>query len=148
MDVVIFCGGKGTRLSEETSLIPKPLVEIDERPILWHIMRHFSHYGHTRFILALGYKGDRIKQYFRDITQLPSSVEFRIGEGKVLPISNLDSEIKNWEVVCIDTGLDNEKGSRLKQIQPFIKSKSFFVTYGASFPILFAFLFPYVFLCT
>jgi len=130
MDVVIFCGGKGTRLSEETSFIPKPLVEIDERPILWHIMKHFSHYGHNRFILALGYKGDRIKQYFRDITQLPPIVEFKIGEGQITPISNQDSEMRNWEVVCVDTGLDNEKGSRLKQLQPFIKSKSFFVTYG------------------
>lgn len=106
IDVVILCGGMGTRLREETDIKPKPMVEIGGKPILWHIMKHYAHFGLNRFILALGYKGDNIKRYFSG----PS------GEG--------------WEVICADTGLDTLKGGRIKRLEPYIKSDNFHLTYG------------------
>lgn len=105
-DVVILCGGRGTRMGEETKLKPKPMVEIGGRPILWHIMRYYSHFGHQRFILALGYKGEEIKKYFH-------------GRG-----------FSSWEIICADTGLDTLKGGRIKRLGPHIKSDIFHLTYG------------------
>jgi len=104
MDVVILCGGMGTRLREETEVRPKPMVEIGSKPILWHIMKYYSHYGFNRFILALGYKADYVKKYF-------------CGED-------------HWEVVCVDTGLNTLKGGRIKRLEPYLESKDFHLTYG------------------
>jgi len=128
MDVVIFCGGKGTRLGEETVGIPKPLVEIGGTPILIHIMRHFAKYGHKRFILTLGYKGYKIKEYFYGLTKLANSVKFDLKSGIAHTLG--EQPPLDWEVLCVDTGIDSEKGSRLKQIQPYVQSDKFFVTYG------------------
>lgn len=105
-DVIILCGGMGTRLREETNVKPKPMVEIGGKPILWHIMKCYSHYGFNRFILALGYKGEHIERYF------------------LAPPDSL------WEVVCVDTGLSTLKGGRIKRLEPYIKSDCFHLTYG------------------
>ncbi|MBI3019411.1 MAG: NTP transferase domain-containing protein [Deltaproteobacteria bacterium] len=106
-DVVILCGGKGTRLKEETDTKPKPMVEIGGRPILWHIMKYYSCYSFRRFILALGYKGEVIKEYF----------------------SSSHAE-NDWEVICVDTGLNTLKGGRIKKLEPYIKNDFFHLTYG------------------
>ncbi|NQU95495.1 MAG: NTP transferase domain-containing protein [Candidatus Omnitrophica bacterium] len=106
-DVVILCGGMGTRLREETETKPKPMVEIGGKPILWHIMKYYAAYGFTRFILALGYKGAYIKDYFRDY-----------------------NNEKQWEIACVDTGQKTLKGGRIKRLEPHIKSKNFHLTYG------------------
>lgn len=110
MDVVILCGGMGTRMREETETRPKPMAEIGGRPILWHIMKYYSHYGHTRFILALGYKGEYIKKYFDDYDRAPDE--------------------DRWVTACIDTGLNTLKGGRIKRLEPHIKSENFCLTYG------------------
>ena len=103
-DVIILCGGKGTRLKEETENKPKPMVEIGGKPILWHIMKYYSCYGFRRFILALGYKGEVIQSYF--------------------------SHEKEWDVECVDTGLNTLKGGRIKRLEPTIQSDVFHLTYG------------------
>ena len=123
MDVVIFCGGRGTRLSEKTKETPKPLVEIGDYPILWHIMKLFSHYGHDRFILTLGYKGDMIKQWFLNY-RFNGSFEFDLKEP-VFP-----DHPENWSIMFKNTGLDAGTGSRLKQVEDDIKTDRFIVTYG------------------
>lgn len=114
MDVVILCGGLGSRLGEETILKPKPMVKIGDKPILWHIMKYYSSYGYNRFILPLGYKAQTIINYF----QSKESIFF-------------DTEENNkWEVVLEDTGLNTLKGGRLKRIQKHIKTEVFHLTYG------------------
>lgn len=107
MKVVIFCGGQGTRLREETEFRPKPMVMIGHKPVLWHIMKTYAHYGFKEFVLCLGYKGEMIKQYFND----------NAGE-------------ENWSVTLADTGERAEKGARLKRIQKYIDGDTFMVTYG------------------
>jgi glucose-1-phosphate cytidylyltransferase len=129
MDVVILCGGRGTRLSEETDKRPKPMVEIGGKPILWHIMKTYSFYGFKRFVLALGYKGDYIKQFFYN---------YRITSGdfslKLNPLHDPEyfnpSDEKDWEITFVDTGLNTLKGGRIKQLEPYIKSDNFHLTYG------------------
>lgn len=111
IDVVILCGGMGTRLREETEVKPKPMVEIGGKPILWHIMKYYSHYGFNRFILALGYKGEYIKDYFSSKAHLVSNESC-------------------WQVNCVDTGLKTLKGGRIKRLMPYIKSEHFHLTYG------------------
>ena len=106
MKAVILAGGLGTRLSEETSIKPKPMVEIGGMPILWHIMKMYSNFGHNKFILTLGYKGEVIKDWFSN---------------------NLK---ENWDIHFIDTGLNSEKGARLKKVEKFISTEDFHVTYG------------------
>jgi glucose-1-phosphate cytidylyltransferase len=128
MEVVILCGGKGSRLSEETITKPKPMVEIGGKPILWHIMNTYSHYGFNKFILALGYKGSYIKDYFyRDrISQSDFTIKM---EPNASPIFH--NNIKNdWEITFIDTGEDTLKGARLKKVEKYIQSENFMVTYG------------------
>ena len=129
MDVIILCGGKGTRLSEETYKKPKPLVEIGGKPILWHIMKYYSHYGYNRFILALGYKGSLIKEYFYNykITNVDFSLKF--GEKNKPQFLNQSGE-KNWEIIFVDTGEDTLKGGRIKRIEKYIQSDNFHITYG------------------
>ena len=108
-DVVILCGGMGTRLQEETAKMPKPMVEIGGKPIVWHIMKYYAHYGFTRFILTLGYKGEQIKQYFSSVPQ---------------------SCNEEWQIECVNTGFNTLKGGRIKKIEPYIKSADFHLTYG------------------
>lgn len=128
MEVVILCGGKGSRLAEETILKPKPMVEIGGRPILWHIMNTYSNFGYNKFILALGYKGSFIKDYF--FRERVNQSDFTIKmEPNSEPIFH-NSQNKNWEITFIDTGEDTLKGARLKKIEKYINSDNFMVTYG------------------
>jgi glucose-1-phosphate cytidylyltransferase len=129
MDVVILCGGKGTRLSEETMLKPKPMVEIGGKPILWHIMKYYSSFGFNRFILALGYKSDYIKEYFYNykITNSDFTINLKPDSPAVFHNSGNESD---WEITFIDTGLETLKGARIKRIQQYIKSDNFHLTYG------------------
>ncbi|MBI4843569.1 MAG: glucose-1-phosphate cytidylyltransferase [Nitrospirae bacterium] len=128
-DVVILCGGKGTRLSEETVSKPKPMVEIGGRPVLWHIMKHYAHYGCSRFILALGYKGDHIKNYFYNYRILSSDFTLEMRPEKSPQIHGKSDESR-WEITFIDTGLDTLKGGRIKRLEKYIRSKNFHLTYG------------------
>lgn len=115
-EVIILCGGMGTRMREETEFRPKPMVEIGGKPMLWHIMKHYSHYGFNKFILALGYKGEQIKKYFHDHGHL-TKVRAASDEGC-------------WEITCVDTGLKTLKGGRIKRLEPHIHEEYFHLTYG------------------
>jgi len=123
MDVVIFCGGRGTRLSEKTKDIPKPLVEIGDYPIIWHIMKIFEKYGHKRFILTLGYKGDMLKRWF---------LNYRFNQSFELDFKDMRpvKPICDWKVMLKDTGAESGTGHRLRQVENDIKTKQFIVTYG------------------
>ncbi len=126
--VVILCGGMGTRLREETEYKPKPLVEIGGKPILWHIMNHYAHYGFNEFILCLGYKGEMIKNYFLNYKTQTNNVTVSLKTGAV---TLHDSETEDWHVTCVDTGEESLTGKRLRLIEPFIgNDENFMVTYG------------------
>lgn len=126
--VVILCGGMGTRLREETEYKPKPLVEIGGKPILWHIMKHYSHYGFTNFILCLGYKGEMIKHYFLNYKTQHNNFTIALKNGSVILHNN---EEVDWNITCVDTGQDALTGERLLCIQPYIGAdEEFMVTYG------------------
>jgi len=129
MDVVILCGGMGSRLSEETILKPKPMVEIGGKPILWHIMKYYSSFGLNRFILALGYRADYIKEYF--ITYRITQSDFTLSMDPLSsPKYYNSSKETDWEITFIDTGLNTLKGARIKKLEKFIKSPTFHLTYG------------------
>lgn len=128
-EVVILCGGKGTRLSEETAYKPKPMVEIGGKPILWHIMKIYSKYGYNKFILALGYKGEYIKKYFHDYRITSSDFTLIMHPDKKPEIHNTHEDSK-WEITFVDTGLETLKGGRIKRIEKYIKSDNFMLTYG------------------
>jgi glucose-1-phosphate cytidylyltransferase len=127
MKVVILAGGMGTRLAEETETRPKPMVEIGGHPILWHIMKHYGHYGHNEFYIALGYKGDVIKRYFLDYYALNSSMTISLKTGKVEVV---DGEKEDWIVHLIDTGLHTNTGGRIKRLEPWLRDDTFLMTYG------------------
>lgn len=129
MDIVILCGGMGTRLKEETEIKPKPMVEIGGKPILWHIMKAYSHYGYKRFILALGYKSEYIKKYFYDYAFVSSDFTITLDSKSSPKIHSLSNE-NHWEITCVDTGYSTLKGGRIKKLEPFIKSDNFHLTYG------------------
>jgi glucose-1-phosphate cytidylyltransferase len=127
MKAVILAGGYGTRLSEETLLRPKPMVEIGGMPILWHIMKHYSHYGVNEFIICLGYKGYMIKEYFANYFLHNSDVTFDLAKNQT-EIHGHQSE--NWRVTLIDTGVDTMTGGRIKRIAKYIGNETFCMTYG------------------
>ncbi len=127
MKTVILAGGLGTRLSEETEIKPKPLVEIGGRPILWHIMKQYSHYGFNEFFIALGYKGETIKRYFLDYYSLSSSMTIELASGKV---KYHKQECEDWLVHLIDTGLATYTGGRVKRLADYLKDTTFMATYG------------------
>lgn len=127
MKVAILAGGYGTRLSEETDIKPKPMVEIGGKPILWHIMKHYSHYGHNEFIILLGYKGYYIKEYFANYFLHQSDVTIDLQNNK-MEIHNNSSE--PWKVTLIDTGLETMTGGRVKRAQKFLQDETFLLTYG------------------
>ncbi len=128
MQVVILCGGLGTRLSEETQIRPKPMVEIGGRPILWHIMKMYEHYGHTDFMLALGYKGEVIKDYFLNYHARLSDVTVHLKSGHA-DYSNPTAE--DWNVSLVDTGANTMTGGRLLRLRPYLQSGgTFMLTYG------------------
>ena len=127
MRVVILAGGRGTRLTEETATRPKPMVEIGGRPILWHLLQFFAAAGHKDFVVACGYRGEMIKQYFRDIASHESDffVDLRTGAIDVLNGSRLD-----WKVGLVDTGLETMTGGRLRRLRPLLEDGTFMCTYG------------------
>lgn len=127
MKVVILAGGYGTRLSEETDTRPKPMVEIGGKPILWHIMKIYSHYGFSDFIVCLGYKGDMIKRYFSDLYLQSSDFTVDTGVGKITVHRGAPP---NWRVSLIDTGVGTLTGGRLLRIKNFIEGDTFMMTYG------------------
>lgn len=129
MKVVILCGGLGTRLREETEYRPKPMVPVGNRPILWHIMKHYAAHGHTDFILCLGYKGEVIKDYFRNYHWNTSDVTLRLG-ANAEPIYHGSHDEENWTVTMIDTGGKTMTGGRLKRVLRFIEEDEFLLTYG------------------
>ena len=125
--MVILAGGLGTRLSEETVLRPKPMVEIGERPILWHLMMLCAAQGITEFVIALGYKGEHIKRYFLDYRILNTSITVRVATGEV---AIRDTEPPNWTVHLVDTGHETQTGGRIRRAGPWIGNQTFMVTYG------------------
>lgn len=127
MKVVILAGGYGSRLSEETDIRPKPMVEIGGQPILWHIMKMYSHYGHTDFIVLLGYKGYIIKEYFANYFLHQNNITIDLGTNNV-EIHNNSTE--QWKITLLDTGVDTMTGGRVKQAQEFVGSERFMLTYG------------------
>lgn len=129
MKAVILCGGMGTRLREETEYRPKPMVDIGGKPILWHIMKIYSHYGFNEFILCLGYKAEIIKEYFLNYDMMNSDFTLEIGREKGIQFHNTLSEHK-WKVTLVDTGEKTMTGARVKRIQRYIDTDSFFLTYG------------------
>jgi len=129
--VVILCGGAGTRLKEETEFRPKPLVEISSRPVIWHIMKIYSHYGFNNFILCLGYKGEMIKEYFLNYEVMNNDFTVNLASKRQIIYHNNDGiEKESWNVTLVDTGLETETGGRVKKIESFIKEDVFMLTYG------------------
>ena len=126
MKVVILCGGLGTRLSEETSIKPKPMVEIGSHPILWHIMKIYDKYGHNDFILPLGYKGDYIKNYFLNYKTINSDFEVDLSSGE---IKNFKNSNEDWKISLIDTGKNTLTEGRLLRLKSYI-NETFLMTYG------------------
>jgi len=127
--VAILCGGLGTRLKEETEVRPKPMVKIGDKPILWHIMKIYAHYGFKDFILCLGYKGELIKEYFLNYDVLSNDFTIKLGQEKEITIHST-SDISDWSVTLADTGDNALKGARLKRIEKYIPDDVFMVTYG------------------
>jgi glucose-1-phosphate cytidylyltransferase len=125
MKVVLFCGGLGTRLRDYSESIPKPLVHVGYRPILWHVMRYYAHYGHKDFILCLGYKADSIKQYFLKYDETISN-DFVLTEGG-RKVDLLKSDIQDWKITFVDTGLNSNIGMRLKAVQPHLEGEEMFL---------------------
>ena len=127
MKTVILAGGLGTRLSEETEVKPKPTVEIGGYPILWHIMKHYAHYGIGEFFIALGYKGEIIKKYFLDYYTCNGNITIDFSNGA---IKTRTRESEDWIVHLEDTGEDTNTGGRVKRLEPYLKDGTFMVTYG------------------
>lgn len=127
MKVVILAGGLGTRLSEATHLIPKPMVEIGGKPILWHIMKTYSHYGIKEFIVCCGYKGYVIKEWFANYFLHTSDVTFDL-KNNSMTVHNCNAE--DWKVTLVDTGLETMTGGRIKRIQKYVGNETFLLTYG------------------
>lgn len=125
MKVVLFCGGLGTRLRDMASALPKPMVNIGYRPILWHIMKYYAHYGHKDFILCLGYKADVIKQFFLNYDQCLSS-DFTLSNGNK-QVHPKKSDISDWKVTFVDTGLSSNIGQRLKAVEKYLTNEEYFL---------------------
>ncbi len=128
MHAVILAGGMGTRLAEETTVRPKPMVEIGERPILWHIMKHLSTFGIEDFVICLGYKGEVIKRYMVDYCSLNSNLTVNLKAGRV-DLHDTDG-IQDWTIQLIDTGLHTMTGGRIKRLQPYMGDETFMLTWG------------------
>jgi glucose-1-phosphate cytidylyltransferase len=126
--VVILAGGRGTRLAEVTDVRPKPMVEVGGRPILWHILKHYGHFGFNEFFIALGYRGEVIKKYFLDYSRAGSDMTIDLQRGQV-ELRNRDGA-DDWIVHLEDTGLDSQTGERIRRLRPYLESGTFMVTYG------------------
>jgi glucose-1-phosphate cytidylyltransferase len=127
MKVGILAGGLGTRLSEETEVKPKPMVEIGGKPIIWHIMKYYRHFGHRDFVVAMGYKGEYIKRWFAEYANLTSNLTIDLGRGEVVRHAD---EVPDWRIDLIDTGQDTATGGRIKRLQPYLADETCMVTWG------------------
>ncbi|MDX1468221.1 MAG: glucose-1-phosphate cytidylyltransferase [Acidimicrobiia bacterium] len=128
MKAAILAGGRGTRLAEETAVRPKPMVDIGGGPILWHIMRHYDHFGFKEFVIALGYKGDDIKRYFAEYHGLAHSMRVRLRTGE-MEVHD-DGNTEDWTVDLIETGKWTNTGGRIKRLAPYLGNETFFLTWG------------------
>jgi len=127
MKTIILAGGLGTRLKEETTVKPKPMVEIGGKPILWHILNSYAHYGYKEFIIAVGYKAEVIKSYFLNYYYLQNSLTIRLGDGQ---IEVHDRIRQDWTIHLVDTGLDTQTGGRVKRLASLVGKETFMMTYG------------------
>jgi len=127
MKAVILAGGYGTRISEESTVRPKPMVAIGPQPILWHIMKIYAHHGITDFIVACGYKGEIIKQYFSDLFLVSADVTFDL-KSNTMEVHH--HHVEPWRVTCVDTGLESMTGGRLRRVREYIGDETFCMTYG------------------
>jgi glucose-1-phosphate cytidylyltransferase len=131
MKVGILAGGLGTRLAEETEIRPKPMVEIGGRPILWHIMKHYAHYGFSDFVIALGYKGEYIKRYFIDYSQFHGrNLTVSLREGRVETAPDAENGLEDWNVELVETGHDTATGGRINRLAPYLGDGTFLLTWG------------------
>lgn len=128
MKVGILAGGVGTRLSEETAIRPKPMVDVGDRPIIWHIMMHYSYYNYREFVIALGYRGEYIKKYFADYCNLEGNLRIKTGNGEVQRHENAHNP--GWTVDLIDTGAETLTGGRIKRLAPYLGNQTFLLTWG------------------
>ncbi len=128
MKTAVLAGGVGSRLSEETTVRPKPMVEIGGRPILWHIMMHYRTYGYREFVIALGYKGEYIKKYMADYAALEGDLRVDLRNGTVERRS--DEHPMDWQVDLIDTGIDTQTGGRIRRLRDYLSDGTFFLTWG------------------
>ncbi len=129
MKVVLLAGGFGTRISEESQYLPKPMIEIGGKPILWHIMKEYAYYGYTEFIICAGYKQHKIKEWFADYFLYNSDVTFDYSSGKN-DVYIHKGHLEPWKVTVVDTGLNTMTGGRIKRVQEYIGNERFMLTYG------------------
>ena len=127
MKVVILAGGFGTRISEESHFKPKPMIEIGEKPILWHLMKYYSSFGFNEFIICLGYKSYVVKEFFDDYYLHTSDITFDFSMGKKTVHNNF---AEPWKVTLVDTGLHTMTGGRIKRIKDYVQGETFLMTYG------------------
>jgi len=125
MKVVLFCGGLGTRIQEYPDPVPKPMITIGYRPILWHVMKYYAHYGHKDFILCLGYRADAVKNYFLNYNECVSNDFILSNGGQKLQL--LNSDIQDWKITFVDTGLHSKVGQRLKAVEPYLEGEEMFL---------------------
>ncbi len=125
MKVVLFCGGQGTRMRDYSEKVPKPMVKLGYRPLLWHIMKYYAHYGHKDFILCLGYKGDYIKRYFVEYEEYTSN-NFILNKG-TKEVKLLNSDLDDWNITFVDTGLMSNVGERLMKVRPYLEGEETFL---------------------
>jgi glucose-1-phosphate cytidylyltransferase len=125
MKVVLFCGGQGMRMREYSESIPKPMVPLGYRPVMWHLMRYYAHYGHNDFIVCLGYRGDAIKEYFLNYEEWQSNDFILSGSGNEVELLNRDTD--DWRITFVDTGLQANIGERLRAIKPFLEGEDVFL---------------------
>ena len=129
MKVILLCGGQGTRLREETEYRPKPMVEIGGRPIVWHIMKSYAHYGHSQFVLCLGYKGNLIKDYFLNYEAMNSDITLTLGQLRAIAYHDHHHE-QEFNVTLADTGQNTMTGGRLSRVKRYVKDDHFLLSYG------------------
>lgn len=129
MKVVILCGGQGTRLREETEFRPKPLVDVGGRPVLWHIMKFYAHFGFKEFVLCLGYRGQMIKEYFLNYEAMNADFTISLGDHHAIKYHDAHGE-QDYKVTLVDTGLDTATGGRVARTRPYVKEDLVMVTYG------------------
>ena len=125
MKVVLFCGGLGTRLRDYSESVPKPMVPVGYRPVLWHVMKYYAHHGHKDFILALGYKSDVIKDFFLNYSEAASNDFVLSRGGKQVDLLNTD--IEDWTITFVDTGATSNVGERLRRVKPYVENEEMFM---------------------